>query len=131
MEGERERFVWIDFAKSISIVGVITIHTVAILVLNIEFGSKSWWFGNIIDSSVRWAVPLFIMMSGYTLLGKKESTKYFFLKRLSRVGVPFIVWTIVYFLWDHFYNGIQLSFQLIMERFFSGSPYVHLYFFSL
>lgn len=38
------------------------------------------------------AVPLFIMLSGALLLGKKESAVTFYTKRLGRVGIPWFFW---------------------------------------
>ena len=40
-------------------------------------------------------VPLFVMLSGALLLGKDEPMKVFFKKRLSRVLIPFLVWSVI------------------------------------
>ena len=44
------------------------------------------------------AVPIFFMISGASLLGYREryTTKAFFKKRLSRVGIPFVFWNLFY-----------------------------------
>ena len=41
-------------------------------------------------------VPLFVMLSGALLLGKKESYQTFFKKRLIRVFLPWITWTSIF-----------------------------------
>lgn len=38
-------------------------------------------------------VPLFLMLSGALLLGREESLRYFFSKRIRRILVPFIIWS--------------------------------------
>ena len=48
-----------------------------------------------------WAVPIFLMLSGATLLNYREkySTKIFFRKRLLRVGIPWVFWSVVILVW--------------------------------
>jgi len=45
-----------------------------------------------------WAVPVFFMLSGATLINYRQrySTKEFFLKRFSRILIPFVFWTVFY-----------------------------------
>ena len=47
------------------------------------------------------AVPIFLMLSGATLVEyeKRYSTKQFFKKRLFRVFIPFLVWSIIALIW--------------------------------
>lgn len=54
---------------------------------------------NLLNSAIHTGVPLFVMLSGALLLDKDESIRTFFCKRVKRVLLPFIVWSvIVYFL---------------------------------
>ena len=61
-------------------------------------------------SIVHCGVPLFVMVSGALLLQKPCSAKLFFAKRLARVLIPFLFWTVpVYIIGvlTHRYNSIQ------------------------
>ncbi len=84
--------------RALAIIGVLFIHISARLVRQ-EVGSFEWWIGNIFDSSSRWAVPVFIMLSGMLLLGKKESQSDIIQKRVPRLILPLVFWSFAYSLW--------------------------------
>jgi surface polysaccharide O-acyltransferase-like enzyme len=64
-------------------------------------GSKPWYFSLMLQSFCICAVPLFFMLSGAKLLEyrQKYSTKTFLIKRLLRILIPFIIWSIIYLIW--------------------------------
>jgi surface polysaccharide O-acyltransferase-like enzyme len=55
-----------------------------------------WWAANVYDSAVRACVPLFIMLSGATLLRKEEPLTLFFRKRVVRIVPALFFWSFVY-----------------------------------
>jgi len=57
-----------------------------------------WWFGNFANAAVRFAVPLFLMLSGATLLGKEMPLIDFYKRRYTKVLFPFLFWIAVYIL---------------------------------
>lgn len=59
--------------------------------------SRAWKTSLIFEVVCYWAVPVFIMLSGATLLKYKEryDTKTFFKKRFVKVLIPWIVWSLV------------------------------------
>ena len=61
----------------------------------------AWWVENAISLLGMVAVPTFFMLSGANLLGypKRCTTKTYFRRRLEKVGIPFVFWTIVALLW--------------------------------
>lgn len=90
----KEREVWMDILRGISIFMVILIHTP----LPATESQISLSVYNYLSAP---AVGLFFMLSGALLLPTKpESTKLFYLKRLSKVTIPLIVWSIFYVLID-------------------------------
>lgn len=91
---------WFDTLRSLAMIGVIIIHISSPL-LNMVYGRNMpfWWIGNVLDSAVRFAVPLFLMLSGTTLLGKEYKLGEFYKKRVLRVLVPFLFWMIVYWIY--------------------------------
>jgi surface polysaccharide O-acyltransferase-like enzyme len=91
----------LDLMRGLAIVAVVVIHCIAPVVLLREVGSTSWMIGNIIDSASRWAVPLFIMISGGLLIKRAAYLNIgeFYKKRLRRLTLPLVAWPIIYYLW--------------------------------
>ena len=88
---------WLDSIRVMATLGVILIH-ISTPVVNMCWNKNMpyWWIGNIIDSTVRNAVPLFLMLSGATLLGREYRLKDFYQRRFGRVLIPFLFWLVVY-----------------------------------
>lgn len=66
-----------------------------------QFSRERWWFtANIIESVLYFAVPIFFMITGVTLLDytKRCDTKTFFIRRIKKTVIPFVVWSFVAFL---------------------------------
>jgi len=88
---------YFDSLRVIATLAVILIH-VATPVVNMNFGRNTgfWFIGVVLDNLVRFAVPLFLVLSGATLLTKQYTLVDFYKKRLSRVLVPFLFWLPAY-----------------------------------
>ena len=58
---------------------------------------KYWISANVIESVFYFAVPVFFMISGATLLdyNKRYSTITFFKKRIAKTLIPFVAWSII------------------------------------
>jgi len=96
-----------------------------------------WWTSTLYKSFTLPCVPLFIMLSGALLLQPSklnESIRTFFKKRVKRIGVAFIFWSIIYLAWAFFISNTQITenniIQGILFSFFSGS-YYHFWFIYL
>lgn len=91
---------WLDTLRTLAMLGVIFIHVSSPLV-NMAYGKNMpfWWIGNVVDSAARFAVPLFLMLSGATLLGKDYKLSEFYKRRFLRVLVPFLFWIVVYWVY--------------------------------
>lgn len=63
--------------------------------------SSSWVEAMVIECVAYWAVPVFFMLSGATLLEykKRYSTRDFFKKRIRRSLIPFIAWSVLGYAW--------------------------------
>jgi surface polysaccharide O-acyltransferase-like enzyme len=130
----KQRYADLDFLRIAAMFAVIIIHCSAALVLNRPFTDKTWLAGNIIDSSVRWAVPIFVMVSGALLIGQRavDSPDSFLKRRLHRVLVPFIIWTLLYLLLSLVYFRDPLNLALVFKDLVAGNPSPgHLYFLPL
>jgi surface polysaccharide O-acyltransferase-like enzyme len=127
----KSRIWFIDYLRILAALGVVLIHTVADLSFSYGqiIGSK-WWAANLISSMTHWAVPIFIMISGYLLLGSSrvQNRQEFYLSRLRRIGLPLFLWTIIYAVYYHFTRQDPLSFSFVLKRLVFDQPYEHLYF---
>lgn len=99
MASKTDNIQWLDTLRALATLSVIIIHVSSPLV-NMTFGKNMpyWWIGNVVDSSVRFAVPLFLILSGATMLGKEYKTGEFYKKRVLRVLVPFLFWMVIYWI---------------------------------
>ena len=119
---------YLDTLRALATLGVIVVH-VSSPVLNMTFmrNMNFWCVGNMVDSSVRFAVPLFLMLSGATMLSREYSLSGFYKKRMTRVLVPFLFWMVVYwvFRWlmlsprkqpEGFGNIMQWAVNLLLDE---------------
>ena len=126
---DNKSILWVDFVKVIATFCVVFLHSAAPLLYRYNsLPLRYWWVGNIYDSMVRMCVPLFFMLSGYLLLGKTETLTTFLSKRVNKVVVPLVVWSVFYIMWRIYYDK-DLSMSL---RSFYGTlltpAYYHLWF---
>jgi surface polysaccharide O-acyltransferase-like enzyme len=99
------------------------------VVLNVPSDhSIDWWIGNTLDSGVRWAVPVFVMISGALNLdpSKNDRAVEFFRKRVSRVLVPLVFWSIVYSIINARENGFGPI--AVLSALVRGEPSRHLWY---
>jgi len=128
-----ERLVWIDLIRVICVFVVVAAHIVTYR--NVPPGGipdSFWWFTNFFDTFCYVAVPLFFMISGYLILGKPNSLKHGYVKRLLKIGIPLLAWSIIYLVCAritgidrveepvNLYNGIR--------RILTGQVVSHLWF---
>ena len=86
----------------------------------------NWWAGNFYDSLMRPCVPLFLMISGATLLGRDEPLSVFFRKRFVRIIPPLLFWSLFYLAWSSYKGGQTGNWVLAI---LSGPVKFHLWFF--
>lgn len=100
----RERSFFLTFMTVISCVAVVILHA------NGVFWSFSyervWLTANMLESVFYFAVPVFFMISGSTLLDYRDhyDTRTYAIKRVKKTVIPFLAWSLV-----------ALAFQLILK----------------
>lgn len=119
---------YFDHLRLIAAISVIYMH-VAASPLRASIGTN-WHFINVLTSIGFTAVPLFFMMSGYLLLSnpKTENVSVLFKKRLPKLLVPLIGWTLVAIVWMFLQNH---NFDLCLDTLIASikSPaYVHFWY---
>lgn len=95
-EEENKRIIWLDIVKLIAIFMMIAVHCTD----NVTPDERSapWYnlWGSLYGSLMRPAIPLFVMVTGALLLPVKQNISTFYTKRLTRVVIPFLVWSALY-----------------------------------
>lgn len=80
-----------------------------------EISKSSYLFAVLIDGICRIAVPLFFMISGALLLPEAPDLKKN-IRRIRRMLVVLVVWSIVYYFWNQWYRGEDYDFVMILNR---------------
>lgn len=62
---------------------------------------------SVIDSAFRCSVPLFVMISAYLLVPLKTDADTFLKRRLFRVVIPFIIWSLLYATLPYLWGGLS------------------------
>ena len=130
---------YIDFLRCLAAFAVVLIHVLGpFRYLYGEIPEYQWLAASGINSITRWAVPVFMMLSGALLLSTKRpfDCEHYLSKRLAKVAVPFIGWTLIYAFVGGFYVNELItnswSFDTTLEI-IKNSPnnpvWYHLWFF--
>ncbi len=127
-----------DLIRTVAIVLVILLHA-----SNEYYGTVAkttfetnlyWWTSTVYKSIAIPCVPLFIMLSGALLLQPSkmnEPVRVFLKKRLSRIGLAFVFWGIVYLAWAFVVTGVPFTIQNAIQGAVKGiftGPYYHFWF---
>ncbi|KOO02294.1 acyltransferase [Vibrio nereis] len=95
----RERVLFFDLLRCVAAVAVIAIHVLAPYrheLGNIPFGE--WATAVVTNSVTRWAVPVFILITGALMLNDRRpfNMEYYVKRRLGKVVIPFVLWSLFY-----------------------------------
>ena len=119
----------------IQILSVFSCFSVVVLHVNGCFWTFSyeryWITANIMESIFYFAVPIFFMISGATLIDyrKRYSTKNFLKKRIMKTVVPFIIWSIIGVIWYHYIGGEEIvGLKNVIEGIINAE-YINIYWF--
>lgn len=107
------RVIYFDILNVIACIAVIALHHNGI-VHNYNVNSSAWKEALFFEVAFYWAVPVFFMLTGATLISYREkySTKDFFIKRVLRSVFPFLIWSMIllihsYYLGNFPYKSMQ------------------------
>lgn len=120
----KNRLLSLDILKIIAIFFVIVLHITDPVLKKFGTIPFSWWLSsNFYESLAMIAVPLFIVTSGLLLLDKTEPLQVFLRKRAKRILLPWIGWTMIYFLWEACAHGapagLPTALNLLADIFFN------------
>lgn len=123
---------WMDLARVLGIIAVVAAHVIspAVLVDVPDRSSAAWWAAAGVNALVRFCVPIFILISGALLLAPPTVTpvREFYRRRLHRVGIPLLAWSVFYFGLRAWTSPQGLTAEKLGQDLAIGKPYYHLYF---
>lgn len=134
------RLLWADLIRVYAIAAVVLLHCEA--VPNTRFGQipmSSWWQTNLYNAFVCTCVPLFVMLSGALILTRDATDDAadvvsFLRRRIGKLIVPLLAWTLIYAAWYRFVWDRPLSPPDLFVHFISGLAkplFAHLWFIYL
>lgn len=121
---QSSRIVWIDVLRLIAILMVICVHCSDPFNVSVEARSNpefNFW-GSIYGSFLRPCVPIFVMITGVLLLPINEGIGSFYKKRLLRIVIPFLIWSIIYNLFPWIAGCLGFPSTSLSEFFAYASP---------
>lgn len=82
-----------------------------------EFSTERYWgVANLIESVMYFAVPIFFMITGATLIDypQRYTTKEYFMKRMKKTLIPFVAWNFIGLVYGILRKRITVSSKLLL-----------------
>ena len=108
--------------RVVGVLAVIGIHSCG-RIFFIDIHTFEWNATNFYNALVRWAVPVFVMISGALFLGRDIPLKRLYGKNILRIFIALYFWSFIYVLYGYM-KGAKL--RWIIEEFIFG--HYHLWF---
>lgn len=141
MEKKDRYHLAIDYMRIIAILAVLVIHSTTRILEASSYNLQGFPFAFFLNQLARFAVPLFFMISGFVLEVNypfHQSYKSYFKKRISRIFLPYLFWSAVYYFliyqqhtisfWEALLRGnasYQLYFIPTLIIFYAVFPLLH------
>lgn len=124
-ETYKDHFLYLDFLRIFATLAVIVLHIAAQNWYSVSVTSYEWHIFNIIDSAVRWSVPIFVMISGALFLdrAKEISIKKLYCHNILKMVTAFAFWSAI-FTTDKVLHGADV--QTAISEFITG--YYHMWY---
>ena len=105
----KERVLYYDVLNILACFCVIWLHCNGIV--HTYTHDRAWTTSLIVETIAYWAVPVFFMLTGATLMNyrKKYSTKTFFKKRILKTVIPFFIWSMIIIVWKYYTNRLVIN----------------------
>lgn len=135
---KKEKIVQLSYYRALAILAVLLIHATSETIIKAK--TSNLYFGYVlINTFAKFAVPSFIMLTGFVLFYNYAGEKFdssritsFYKKRLKYIVAPYTICSICYFIFVQFINGTtQINadmFASFINKLISGRAYTHLYF---
>lgn len=107
------RLIWADIVRTLAIYLVLVVHSASLpsIITGIPIDLRLFAFSIAVT-----CVPLFVMLSGALLLSKSETNAVFFKKRIMRLLLPWVTWSLIYTLTDlHSHTPIGFLHEILLN----------------
>ena len=121
-----EHRVWIDCVRWVAMFLVVVCHACDPFNCSVESTSNPEFlrWGAIWGSMLRPSVPLFVMITGALLLPVREdSLGAFYKRRIPRVLIPFLIWSVIYTLFPWLVSWVTTTPETAKECVLAFFPY--------
>jgi surface polysaccharide O-acyltransferase-like enzyme len=129
-----DRLVYADSIRTVAILLVVVSHIGALIVYRQPLttaNAQSWALANFLMTIGRPCVPLFVMLSGALLLNPQkpdESIGTFLRKRLSKVVIPGLIWSVIFLAWRKWGIKEPIELSTALQALQNGTVFGHLWF---
>ena len=99
LDSSKRSFIPDNLIRALAITLVILLHAANTTLKGSSVPEAYWWTAVVYKSLALPCVPLFVMLSGALLLKRsklREPIRVFLNKRLKRLGLPVIFWSVVF-----------------------------------
>jgi surface polysaccharide O-acyltransferase-like enzyme len=93
-----------------------------------QISTTQWMISNIYGGIARVCVPLFFMLSGYLLLPRSETLREFYSRRMLKILIPLVVWSLIYLSYYCISLGHICTSSVIADLLLVKGAYYHLWF---
>ena len=132
MEKMKREANYLSYLSVLSAIAVVYLHA------NICFWTfakeRYWVSANVIESICFFAVPVFFMISGATLLDfyERYNMKTFFVKRIHKTLIPYLAWSVIGIIFSLILKDVaisDLSVKYVITAFLDGDAVDNVYWF--
>jgi len=110
MPAKPQQFDWINSLRVLAMLMVMVIHTSSPLIMSYGNVPLTYWlWGDFYNGLSRFGVPVFVMITGALLLHRDYELGSFLKKRLGRVIVPFLFWSLIYIVYAWYNEDITFT----------------------
>jgi surface polysaccharide O-acyltransferase-like enzyme len=116
----------VDALRTAAILAVIIIHTTSRSIESVNMNLPKVDWALFLNQASRFAVPLFFLISGFVLeLSHRDGISYvtYLKKRISKIFLPYVFWSLIYYYFVYTTHGMQFIYTLI-----GGNSSYQLYF---
>lgn len=128
------RVLFFDLLRSVAAIAVVAIHVLAPYRHELGYIPFEHWLTAVtVNGFSRWAVPVFIMITGALMLSDPRpfDASYYLKRRIGKVFIPFVVWSLFYAYlsgWSAVGFDASLSIDILLNS-YQHETYYHLGFF--
>ena len=119
-----QRIAYFDVLRILATFAVIVLHLSAQHWADTDIYSRAWQAFNLYDSAVRWAVPVFVMISGSLFISGSQSLSHILKKNVFRLVTAFVFWSALYAVFMARFEGCPPG--IAVQQFFNG--HYHMWF---